>query len=339
VSPQWSVTPASRQHRGNLVYQQQILRFRGERFLPSGGRILALREPCEFTGVRVDSGISEGSLVGSDYDPMLAKIIAHGADRAEALRRLDAALANTVLLGVEHNIGFLRALLADADVRAGNLDTGLVERRGDTLTARELPADVMGVAVGVTLLDLEPHDAGSADPFDLPGGWRLGDRAWTSRRLIVADTAVEVRYRGRAGDAELTIDGGAPIRTATTSAGQHTQDAVTRTYAIARDPSGAVWIGRDGQSWAVRQPDALEAAAASLSGVDGPVLSPMPGTVTVVAVEAGQAVSAGQRLVVVEAMKMEHVIVAPVDGTVAAVRVRVGDTVAKDAVLATIDGS
>ena len=90
-------------------------------------------------GGRVDSGIAEGFVVGSDYDPMLSKIIAHGAGRAEALHRLDAALRRTVLLGLATNVGFLRALLADPDVRAGNLDTGLVGRRAGQLAKADLP--------------------------------------------------------------------------------------------------------------------------------------------------------------------------------------------------------
>ncbi len=101
-------------------------------FLPTGGTILQLLEPAG-PGVRVDSGLLPGTVIGSDYDPMLAKVIAHGADRDEALRRLDAALASTEVLGVTTNVAFLRRLLADDDVRAGRLDTGLVERRGDAL--------------------------------------------------------------------------------------------------------------------------------------------------------------------------------------------------------------
>ena len=97
-------------------------------FVPTGGTVLRLREPAG-DHVRVDSGISEGSVIGSSYDPMLAKVIAWGADRAEALARLESALAETVVLGVGTNVAFLGALLADADVRAGRLDTGLVERR------------------------------------------------------------------------------------------------------------------------------------------------------------------------------------------------------------------
>ncbi len=96
-------------------------------FLPTGGTVLALRAPSG-PGVRVDSALAEGVTVTSDYDPMLGKVIAWGPDRATALRRLDRALADTVVLGVGTNTGFLRALLADPDVRAGRLDTGLVER-------------------------------------------------------------------------------------------------------------------------------------------------------------------------------------------------------------------
>ncbi|MBW0115873.1 acetyl-CoA carboxylase biotin carboxylase subunit, partial [Pseudonocardia abyssalis] len=147
-------------------------------FLPTGGDVLHWTPP---TGVRVDAGIAEGGVVGSDYDPMLAKVIAHGADRAEAIRRLDAALGQTVLLGLGTNIGFLRALLADDDVRAARLDTGLVGRRVEDWTRAELPDDVLAAAAAHTLLELEPTGA-VVDPFDVPGGWRVGEPAWTTWR-------------------------------------------------------------------------------------------------------------------------------------------------------------
>ncbi|MEU4625677.1 biotin carboxylase N-terminal domain-containing protein [Actinoplanes sp. NPDC023801] len=304
-------------------------------FLPTGGRILALREPA---GVRVDSGVAEGGVVGSDYDPMLAKIIAHGRDRAEALHRLDAALAGTVLLGLGTNIGFLRALLSDPDVRAGNLDTGLVGRRLDDLTGTGLPDDVLGFATGLAMLDLEPAAPALADPFDLPGGWRLGDRAWTTRRISAAGgEPIEIRYRGRAADAEITIDGRPPVRIATAPGGRHTHDGVTRTYAYARDPGGVLWIGRDGHTWALQDHEALDSTATATGGAGGPILSPMPGTVTVVAVAEGDRVTAGQTVAVVEAMKMEHALTATVDGTVTELRARVGAAVAKDAVILVIE--
>lgn len=331
--------PAKLVPRGHAIEVRVYAEDPATGFLPTGGRILALREP---RNVRVDSGVAEGGVVGSDYDPMLSKIIAHGADRAEALRKLDAALGETVLLGLGTNIGFLRALLADPDVRAGNLDTGLVGRRLESLTGQDLPADVVGVATGLALLDLEP--AGDlVDPFDIPGGWRIGGPAWTTRRLVVAGhEPVEVRSRGRAADAELSVDGGEPFRTSTRSVGTgvtHSQGGVTREYATARDESGVHWIGRDGLVWAVREQEALEAAAEQdAAGAGGPVLSPMPGTVTVVEVTEGQQVTVGQTLVVVEAMKMEHVLTAPVDGTVRELRARPGGTVAKDAVLLVVEG-
>ncbi|MGB7798029.1 MAG: biotin carboxylase N-terminal domain-containing protein, partial [Pseudonocardiaceae bacterium] len=120
-------------------------------FLPTGGQVLQLREPAG-PGVRVDSGLALGDAVGSDYDPLLAKVIAHGPDRDTALRRLDAALAQTSILGLGTNVAFLRALLADADVQAGKLDTGLVARREPPRT--ELPRDVLAAAALRALLAL-----------------------------------------------------------------------------------------------------------------------------------------------------------------------------------------
>ncbi|CAE7943105.1 accA1, partial [Symbiodinium sp. KB8] len=104
-------------------------------FLPTGGEIVGYREP-DLDGVRVDSGVAAGTVVGSNFDPMLAKVIAWGADRAEALQTLDRALADTVLAGVTTNVGFLRRLLSLDDVRAGRLDTGLVERHLDDVAER-----------------------------------------------------------------------------------------------------------------------------------------------------------------------------------------------------------
>ena len=311
-------------------------------FLPTGGDVLALREPAG-AGVRVDSGIVAGGTVGSDYDPMLSKVIAHGADRDEALRRLDAALASTTLLGLDTNIGFLRALLADDDVRAARLDTGLVARRAAELATPHLPDDVLGAAAGHALLRLEPAGA-VVDPFDVPGGWRVGEPAWTTRRMVVSGhDPVPVRMRGRAADAEVAIGEAGPVRTCTVATGEgtlaHTQDGRTRRYAVATAPDGVVWISRDGSAWGVREQEPLEAARSGADTAGGPVLSPMPGTVTVVEVAEGQHVRTGQKLVVVEAMKMEHVLTAPVDGVVRELKARVGGTVARDAVLLVVEQS
>jgi acetyl-CoA/propionyl-CoA carboxylase, biotin carboxylase, biotin carboxyl carrier protein len=308
-------------------------------FLPTGGRVLALREPVG-TGIRVDSGVAEGVVVGSDYDPMLAQVIAHGADRAEALRRLDAALRDTVLLGIDTNIGFLRALLADADVRAGNLDTGLVGRKLDALASSDLAIDVLVAAAAHAVLDLEP--AGPVvDPFDVPGGWRVGEPAWTTWRMSVSGhEPVIVRIRGRAADAEVAVGVGPamPVRARRADGARLivTSNGLTRSYAYAQE-GDTLWLGRDGRAWGIREQAPLEASGTAVAGAGGPLLSPMPGTVTAVEVSEGQEVSAGARIVVVEAMKMEHVLTAPVDGVVRELRARPGATVAKDAVLAVIE--
>ena len=296
----------------------------------------------------MDSGIVQGGVVGSDYDPMLAKVIAHGADRAEALRRLDAALRDTVLLGIGTNIGFLRALVADADVRAARLDTGLVGRRVGDWTAAALPADVLAAAAAHELLELEPP-AGAVlvDPFDLPGGWRVGEPAWASWRMFVAGhDPVTVRIRGRAGAAEVVIGDApaAPVRARGCAHGAGpTRGAVG--HLRGRHPAlrlrgrahGTLWLGRDGQAWGIREQAPLEQQLAADPAGGGPVRSPMPGTVTVVEVADGQRVAAGDRLVIVEAMKMEHVLTAPVDGVVRGLRAIAGATVARDAVLLTVE--
>ncbi|GAA1387635.1 acetyl-CoA carboxylase biotin carboxylase subunit [Pseudonocardia kongjuensis] len=307
-------------------------------FLPSGGPVLEWDPP---PGVRVDAGIETGTVVGSDYDPMLAKVIAHGADRDEALRRLDSALGGTTLLGLDSNIGFLSRLLADDDVRAGRLDTGLIARRGAALADTGVPADVLGAVAGNTLLGLEP-DGAVVDPFDVPGGWRVGEPAWTVRRLVTdGPDAVEVRVRGRASGFDLALpeEPVAPCRTVAVAPGvvEHSQDGRTRRYRIAQASGGIVWISRDGRTWGVREQEPLEAARTAGGTAGGPVVSPMPGTVTVVEVAEGDTVTAGQKLVVVEAMKMEHVLTAPVDGTVRELRARPGATVAKDAVLCVVE--
>ncbi|MCY7344053.1 MAG: acetyl-CoA carboxylase biotin carboxylase subunit [Pseudonocardia sp.] len=318
-------------------------------FLPTGGEILALHEP-QGPGIRVDSGVVQGGFVGSDYDPMLAKVIAHGADRAEAVRRLDGALRATVLLGVDTNIGFLRALLADPDVRAARLDTGLVGRRVARWSATELPDDVLAAAAVHALLELEP--AGPVvDPFDVPGGWRVGEPAPTMFRFVVGGgRPVTVRVRGRASGAEVRVGDAAPLavaaRTQPATLTHPDPDSrvgglvvavggVTRQYAWARD-GATLWLGRDGFAWGVREQAPLAPAAAD-AGAGGPVLSPMPGTVTVVEVVEGGQVAAGDRLVVVEAMKMEHVLTAPVDGVVRELRARAGATVTRDAALLIIE--
>ena len=303
-------------------------------FLPTGGTVLRLAEPVG-PRVRVDSGIAPGAKVGSTYDPMLAKVVAWGPDRPTAVRRLAGALADTTLLGVKTNIAFLQRLLADPDVAAGRLDTGLVERRIDALVSTDLPDDVLATAALARVLDLEPPGP-VVDPFAMPGGWRLGEPAWAVWRLQQAGgDPVEVKVRGRAAAAEVSIGDGPPVPAAAwrerdTSSLVSSYAGVTRSYAYAVSGSDA-WLGRDGRTWVLHEQERLEAARhETAGGAGGPLLAPMPGTVTVVEVADDDKVTAGQTLLVVEAMKMEHVIAAPVDGVVADLRVRAGQAVAMD---------
>ncbi|MGW7302288.1 ATP-binding protein [Streptomyces sp. NPDC054829] len=288
-------------------------------FLPSGGTVLRLREPAG-DGVRTDSGLTEGTEVGSLYDPMLSKVIVHAPDRPTALRRLRAALAETVTLGVQTNAGFLRRLLAHPAVVAGELDTGLVEREVDSLVSTEVPEEVYAAAAAVRLDALKPAGGGWTDPFSVPSGWRLGGTA--------KPPAFPLRVPG--------LD---PVTQEAPGTGTVTDDTVSVTLDGVRHTfhRAADWLGRDGDAWHVRDHDPVAASLtrSAHSGADS-LTAPMPGTVTVVKVAVGDEVSAGQSLLVVEAMKMEHVISAPHAGTVAELDVKPGATVAMDQVLAVI---
>ncbi|MFI1887406.1 ATP-binding protein [Streptomyces jumonjinensis] len=290
-------------------------------FLPSGGTVLALREP-HGEGVRTDSGLSEGSEVSSRYDPMLAKVIAHGPDRATALRRLRAALAETVTLGVPTNAGFLRRLLAHPDVVSGELDTGLVEREAESLVPDGPPAAVYAAAAAVRLAQLAPapDPAGWTDPFSAPTGWRLGGTP--------APLAFPLRVPGL-DPVTATAPAGATVTEDTVAV---TLDGLTHTFHRAGS-----WLGCDGDSWHVQDHDPVAASlgGGARSGADT-LAAPMPGTVTVVKAAVGDSVAAGQSLLVVEAMKMEHVISAPHAGTVTELDVVPGATVAMDQILAVV---
>ncbi|HVE95866.1 MAG TPA: biotin carboxylase N-terminal domain-containing protein [Pseudonocardiaceae bacterium] len=323
--------------RGHAVQARIYAEDASRGFLPTGGRILHLHEPGG-SGIRVDSGMVPGGTIGSDYDPLLSKIIACGPDRDTALRRLDTALAGTSILGLGTNTGFLRALLADSDVRAGHLDTGLVERRVDAWVGEALPDDVAAAAGLLALLALEPTGS-IVDPFALPGGWRVGEPAWTRWRLLATDP-LEVHTRGRAGAAEVAVGQGKPVPASARWDGADLVvilDGITRHYTWARD-GAVVWLGRDGHSWALRELEGARRVASDIAGT-GPVLAPMPGTVTAVEVDEGQVVTAGARLLVIEAMKMEHVLTAPIDGVVRELHARPGHTVERDAVLAVVEAA
>ncbi|MFI9200233.1 biotin carboxylase N-terminal domain-containing protein [Streptomyces sp. NPDC053048] len=321
----------------------ETARVSGDRvdFLPSAGTVLALDEPAG-EGVRVDSGLSLGSEVGTSYDPMLAKVIAHGPDRATALRRLRAALAATTVLGVDTNIGFLRRLLAHPDVVSGDLDTGLVDRDAASLVPQAVPEEVYAAGALHAQAELSGQQAGSGewtDPFSVPSAWRLGGTpAWTPHHFRVPGQApVTVRVRG----GEVAVGEAGPVGARPLPAREGRAalelDGLTHAFAVAEGPRGT-WLGRDGDAWHLTPHDPVGAALAggTAAAHAGALTAPMPGTVTVVKAAVGDEVAAGQSLLVVEAMKMEHVIAAPHAGTVTELDVSAGTTVAMDQVLAVV---
>lgn len=305
-------------------------------FLPTGGEVLRLSWP-HAPRVRVDAGIEQGSVVSSSYDPMLAKVIAHAPTRAEAIEQLDAALADTHVLGVTTNVPFLRALLAEPAVQAGDLDTGLIDRDAARLAARPMPAAVLAQA-GLALLERAPAGARawSSD------GWRISGARGASVRLADGDgVATVTRMPGAWERADVAVVGGqhaqrdVELRVERADGTAELVRSVERLLhpTITRD--GDVWLPLASGDWLVEH--ARPAARTRAGATSAPTLaSPMPGTVVAVHVADGDDVAEGQALVSVEAMKMEHVLRAPSAGA-ARIHVAVGETVRRGQEVAAVE--
>jgi acetyl-CoA/propionyl-CoA carboxylase, biotin carboxylase, biotin carboxyl carrier protein len=310
----------------------------GRGFLPTGGRIMMVREPTG-EGIRVDSGIADGDDVGTGYDPLLAKVIAWGGDRATALARLRHALSETVVLGVGTNVSFLRSLAGHDDVVAGRLDTGLAERLGKSLTERQPPVVAYAAYALLRLREMWPEGP-IVDPWDIPSGWRPGRARPVA--FTLADGAGEplvVTISGTPESAYVGVGPSEPIsvrlQPLPDGALVSIEGTSRRVWAVAEEATATHWIFVDGDAWSFRELVASRRSRVA-GATDGDVRSPMPGTVIQVHVARGARVRAGQPLVVIEAMKMEHVLVAGYDGTVD-VLVGEGDLVAADEVVARIE--
>jgi acetyl-CoA/propionyl-CoA carboxylase, biotin carboxylase, biotin carboxyl carrier protein len=297
----------------------------GHGFLPTGGDVLAVLEP-DAAGVRVDSGLSAGMVVGSDYDPMLAKVVAHGADRAAALRTLDGALADTAVLGVITNVEFARFLLADPDVIAGRLDTGLLDRRAGDFAAAPVGDELFIAAAAFHWLRLFPEPG--ADLWEVPSGWRIGARAPVSVRLRAGERTDHVHITGSPGSAEVRIEDGESRSLQADLIGDRltvTLDGLRREY-VAATADSKIWLAGRGAVAALEEVREAPVRPDDEHTGDAELTSPMPGAVVAVGVAEGAQVEAGAVVITVEAMKMEHALTAPVDGVVELL-VAVGDQV------------
>jgi acetyl-CoA/propionyl-CoA carboxylase biotin carboxyl carrier protein len=301
-------------------------------FLPTGGQVLGVLEPTG-PGVRVDSSLLAGTTVGSDYDPMLSKVIAHGVDREEALLRLDQALAHTAVLGVQTNIEFLRFLLADDRVRVGDLDTALLDERLVDFEPLPAPDDVLAAAGLYRQWALARHAAD--DPWAAPTGWRVGGVVAPVRTALSTPLRTEtVSVWGLPDAAEVQIGASELV-----SASVHvepdrlsaTLDGLRRDYRWA-EAGRHLWMADERGTWHLREAEAQQIHRAA-GERQAEILSPMPGNVIAVQAESGAEVAEGDVVVVVEAMKMEHSLPAPVSGRVE-VLVSVGQQVTVDQVLA-----
>ena len=291
-------------------------------FLPATGRLSHLRFPAT---VRADTGVRAGDEITPHYDPMIAKIVVHGATRDIALSKLRRALDDTEVAGTVTNLGFLRALARHVGFGKGDVDTGLIARDLDALAAPPAPAPE-------TLAEAVLAAAGLL----VPSGWETGFALWTplNRRVALRRGEEEIA-------AEVTCLG--PDRHVVAVAGAEVacvrQGGVWRIggrpAAGAHVAAGVVTVfGPDGAVFAIVDP--LSEAAAAAHGADV-VEAPMPGLLRAMLAAPGQAVRAGERLAVLEAMKMEHALAAPRDGVVAEVLAAEGAQVEAGAALVRLE--
>jgi 3-methylcrotonyl-CoA carboxylase alpha subunit len=321
-------------------------------FLPSTGTLKHLRMPegVEFTlgvggeraPVRIDSGVREGDTITPFYDPMIAKLIVHGASREDALKRMSQALRGCEVVGPHTNVEFLQRIVTSVPFSTGDLDTGLIERHHDALFApvKKPFLEALALACGA-LMTREGGVAHGASPWDALSHWRLngGYTQTLNWRDVEKESAFTALF-SRDGDTRtLTHDGRTEPFKWWTGAGQHEYGATIGDAHV----TGRVFIDNDtfhvfcrGEALAFEWQNLLAHAADAEHG-EGRLTAPMPGKVIAVLVEQGAVVEKGQPLIVMEAMKMEHTIGAPAAGKVAEVLYGVGDQVADGAQLLVLD--
>jgi 3-methylcrotonyl-CoA carboxylase alpha subunit len=303
-------------------------------FLPSTGKLVHLRLPTEDAHVRVDTGVREGDTVTPFYDPMIAKVIVHDRDRASAMRRMAGLMGATEVVGVATNSVLLEALCSHPAFVGGEVDTGFIERHRAELFPKAAPADDRIFAVA-TLARVSEWTAASDDPWDLKNGFRLLDIGHDEVRWKDGEREVVVLVRRhRDSTFGLELPGGAQaaaVRPAGDGALEITLGSDRfEARVVRRGGDYTVFAGKGGRRLQLVDPldvTQYEAAAADETAVR----SPLPGKIIDLKVKAGDSVSKGQPLLVLEAMKMEHTLSAPADGKVKSVRYAVGEQVPEGA--------
>ena len=312
-------------------------------FLPSAGRLERLVLPESRGPVRVDTGFGEGDTVTIHYDPMIAKIIAHGADRASAIANLRAALTRIDIAGPATNLSFLAAIIDHPSFKAGDVDTGLIERLGDSI-GRLSDVDrneLLACGVVASLLRAAATGLVAGDPYSPWGernGWGIAGPRADMLALTVGGTLVQVRLRyGGAGRYSVMFDGTTIEVSDCRLIGDELTAVLGATATEVRvfEAGEETIVTRGGRSIAFHRRSVVEAGGVG-PGASGVVTAPMPGKVVKVRVKKGTIVKRGDPVVVLEAMKMEQTLAAPRDGRVSETPCNEGDMVAEGAALIVI---
>ncbi|MEN3929476.1 acetyl/propionyl/methylcrotonyl-CoA carboxylase subunit alpha [Microvirga sp. W0021] len=317
-----------------------------QEFLPQSGQLTALALPNTSDSIRVDTGVNERSLISVFYDPMIAKIIAYGTDREAAIFAMQKALAETYVGGITSNIAFLERIIRSDEFITGAPDTGFIERNRETLLGQaEQNNRKLALAVSGILFDRVNQAAaaqavkGYVDPWDHARNWRLNLPVEEVIRLRDGEREISVLATWQGGHLLLQLPDGARLNVTGTLEGNRLSGQIDDLVCH------ALWF-RSGQNLSVLEQNGrgrfvLETRKDYGTGddgaADGAIKSPMPGRVISVLVEPGQEVVAGEILVIVEAMKMEHALKASQDAKVAQVRCHSGDQVEESAELIVLE--
>lgn len=306
-------------------------------FLPATGTLHVYRKPdCasfRVGDVRVDDGVREGDAISPFYDSMIAKLIVHGDTREQALARLDAALAETRIVGLATNVQFLRQVIASDAFATAKLDTALIEREKQHLFHQQRLPQAQAVAAAVAQVLQAERAQETADPFSRRDGWRshgVAERRWDFRQ---GEAAVPARLRYlHDGALQLAVGEGESLAEGLLSWQQAGDGAFDVQFAGQRLRAQVHVLGEQCHVFAPQGAAVLGLAdplahAGDVHSEGGRLTAPMPGKVVSFAVKAGDKVSKGQPLAVMEAMKMEHTIAAPGDGVVAELLYAPGDQV------------